>query len=222
MDIDDYKLVDLVKRCNVIYDKNHGQHKNKFAKFEAFKQIAATLNSSAELCESRWCLLRNRFCLELRHIRTADPSAVPRRPWPLFQHMRFLSKFIYPRKTRTMLLSGYKPSNFQSQMKSESDYSFNSEIKEESEDFELNFKDPPEEIETTPSLSISDSMDYLKDNNSEEDIHVPVATMMDEEDEDTFFGKMIAKYLKRVKDVDKKIQIKIEMMKVLKTSLDDG
>ncbi|CAH1171050.1 unnamed protein product [Phaedon cochleariae] len=98
---EDGPLIDLIRQYPWLYDKQEKQYRNKNAKQNAWQMIANILKTNPEDCEQRWIVLRNRFCTELRNMKTRPSgSGATTSSWHLFEAMSFLSDFIIPRKSR--------------------------------------------------------------------------------------------------------------------------
>ncbi|CAG9825788.1 unnamed protein product [Phaedon cochleariae] len=65
----------------------------------AWSTIASTLNVDVISTQSRWNVLRNKYCVERKREKTIPASSGARKSWQLFSAMSFLDKHMTMRKT---------------------------------------------------------------------------------------------------------------------------
>lgn len=113
----DEKLIELVRRNALIYDKREALFKNKQARRSVWCAIGTSVGmtgilslkcftymlkwscGSGEECEQRWGVLRTRYNTELRNLkRPPEPGCPYKRKWPLFDEMRFLDTHIVKKR----------------------------------------------------------------------------------------------------------------------------
>ncbi|CAH0562745.1 unnamed protein product [Brassicogethes aeneus] len=105
MEWDDDLLISLVQKYPQLWNKRDMQFKNKNAKSNAWRTIACILDDrSAEECERRFTVLRNKYASEKRSEKASTASGIicshATSQWPHYQAMGFLDAFISFRKRR--------------------------------------------------------------------------------------------------------------------------
>ncbi|CAH1163303.1 unnamed protein product [Phaedon cochleariae] len=96
----DVRLIDLVHQHSFLYDKTHEWYKNNDEREKGWIAIADILKISAEVCEQRWGLLRNRFCTELRKENNTSIGSTSSLTWPLLENLSWLKPHVIPRRSR--------------------------------------------------------------------------------------------------------------------------
>uniref|UniRef100_A0A0A1WZT6 Transcription factor Adf-1 n=1 Tax=Zeugodacus cucurbitae TaxID=28588 RepID=A0A0A1WZT6_ZEUCU len=84
------------------YDRNSASFKDKLHTAHQWQEISNKLGFDVSLLKDRMLQLRNRYNLEkrrLEQLRDENPGQNIESPWPLFQHLHFLSEHIRPRRS---------------------------------------------------------------------------------------------------------------------------
>ncbi|XP_014099131.2 GATA zinc finger domain-containing protein 10 isoform X1 [Bactrocera oleae] len=84
------------------YDRNSASFKDKLHTAHQWQEISNKLGFDVSLLKDRMLQLRNRYNLEkrrLEQLRDENPGQNVESPWPLFQHLHFLSEHIRPRRS---------------------------------------------------------------------------------------------------------------------------
>uniref|UniRef100_A0A034W9H5 Transcription factor Adf-1 n=1 Tax=Bactrocera dorsalis TaxID=27457 RepID=A0A034W9H5_BACDO len=84
------------------YDRNSASFKDKLHTAHQWQEISNKLGFDVSLLKDRMLQLRNRYNLEkrrLEQVRDENPGQNIESPWPLFQHLHFLSEHIRPRRS---------------------------------------------------------------------------------------------------------------------------
>ncbi|KAL1487619.1 hypothetical protein ABEB36_015708 [Hypothenemus hampei] len=99
MDFDE-RLIQLVKNCEILYNKRCSAYKNISLKSKEWQEISETLNSTTDECIRRWKSLRDRYARELKkENQPSGSSAKNQVTWNLFMHIDFLRDHVSPRST---------------------------------------------------------------------------------------------------------------------------
>ncbi|CAG9773187.1 unnamed protein product [Ceutorhynchus assimilis] len=107
--MDDEHLINQVKEFPALYNKKDSRYKSKLAKENAWKTIAAILESDVVSCEQRWTSLRAKYTTirkKLREMPSGSGSADIPCFWPYYHMLSFLDPFLLTRRT----VSNFKPS----------------------------------------------------------------------------------------------------------------
>ncbi|XP_054744669.1 uncharacterized protein LOC129249068 isoform X1 [Anastrepha obliqua] len=84
------------------YDRNSVSFKDKLQTAHQWQEISNKLGFDVSLLKDRMLQLRNRYNLEkrrLEQLRDENPGQQIESPWPLFEHLHFLSEHIRPRRS---------------------------------------------------------------------------------------------------------------------------
>ncbi|XP_071555011.1 uncharacterized protein [Temnothorax nylanderi] len=235
---EDSLLVDLVKSYPHIYDKRSKDFKDIFKKNNSWKEIGEVLQMSD--CQTRWARLRERYSREkkIRELETRSGSgSTTRQPFPLYEQMNFLFKFVKSRKSITNI------SNLTSK-KSLHPIQTNESTSEKSETLTKNkaispaARSPPnrkilsqlDRKSVLPALSLDPSSSMLSDapnrftkkikRTSSPDkieqsfLKLSSISLSDTSDEDDIFAKAVACQLRKMSEPQKS-QLKGQIMKIL-------
>ncbi|CAH1372432.1 uncharacterized protein [Tenebrio molitor] len=230
-EIDDGDLIRCIRQFPSIYDKNHGEYRNKQSKINAWTNIGRMMGVSEDLCEQRWVVLRNRFATELRN-RKKNPNAG--NSWRFSEAMAFLEEYISPRRTRSSLVADKR--TFTQEIKSETKVpqnitsTINGLPPEALVTVELRSTSPNNTttrlrpIAPRPAMSTVARLVSIPNANDSSvtsaiqncpNRHSECKEKHEPEDEDILFGKSIGHSLKNIKNKKLKLQIKSEILSIL-------
>ncbi|XP_067639460.1 uncharacterized protein [Eurosta solidaginis] len=114
--MDDLLLIKLVKRNELLYDKNNRDYKCIEKKEAAWKRIGKELGVSDEDCSRRWFVLRGRYTRESRRITAlANNGMTTTSFWPLLYELDFLKPHIVQRRGRLVFRVRDEPAENSSQ-----------------------------------------------------------------------------------------------------------
>lgn len=95
------KLIDTVSNHEPLYNQYLPDHKNRDRIDQHWKEVAAELGSSVELCKTRWSSLRTTYGKKHRvweRMPSGSASQAPEK-WPYYRQLSFLDSFIRHRRT---------------------------------------------------------------------------------------------------------------------------
>ncbi|XP_067635589.1 uncharacterized protein jigr1 isoform X2 [Eurosta solidaginis] len=103
----DLSLIREFRACSALYDRSSESFRDKLYTSHQWKEISNKLGYDVSLLKDRMLQLRNRYNLEKRRVeqlREENPGQHVDSPWPLFNHLHFLSEHIRPRRSYRSLI----------------------------------------------------------------------------------------------------------------------
>ncbi|XP_036318008.1 uncharacterized protein LOC118732973 [Rhagoletis pomonella] len=93
--MDDEKLISLVEKYPMLYDKQNKDFKNKTKKSYVWQRIATILEVDENTVKKRWLLIRDRFGREIRYTQNTSTKR-----WSLLDQLKFLKNHVVQRPMR--------------------------------------------------------------------------------------------------------------------------
>ncbi|XP_040161524.1 uncharacterized protein LOC120899584 [Anopheles arabiensis] len=88
--MDEEKLITLVEQNKCLWASSHKEYKNQYMRQQAWKSIAAVLNSTENEVKKRWRSLRDTYSRKLNDMNQPSGSGYKHVGWKYFQVMSFL------------------------------------------------------------------------------------------------------------------------------------
>ncbi|XP_063239160.1 transcription factor Adf-1-like [Bacillus rossius redtenbacheri] len=208
--MDDEKLISLVKSCSCLYDRSNADFKDANKRDRVWATISMHMGVSADNCQSRWRMLREKYTREKKSELSSSPEEIAARPqWLYMEQLAFLEPHIRHRNRRFVVRKALQSGDDKKLVRQ-------LEAEELEENIEVVPVLPEEDLDEAPALD-------QRASRPERSTTAVLWRLIDElssaqddrEDRDELFGRMVASELRSVHDPSVKKRMKFEIQTIL-------